>query len=325
MQIGAKAAVEEKRPGDVALTHLIVELVRMLRCSWIGRWAWGLILIGAIAHGASAQSMEDNLRQRLIEKPLYLRGFWASDRLEFDSNGKLKSKSDLDPFTLCGIDVLHVKVSGKEIKIDGRRVGLVSDGGGRMKRKPIQSTTIIVPSLRRDNTFKAGEEISIKISGDGSGNFDAALKAIFVDGLHELAGIVPPYWMCYAHGYFENDNDVDTAEEIVKACVEKKSLAPKYPNDDQLEMRPPKIISPLSPNFGERFAELEASGISEIAFTISAHGIPLGFQVVKAVGGGADEALLLAASRAQYEPGTRGGTPISSTYKVSISINTQEH
>jgi hypothetical protein len=292
--------------------------------SWVYRCGCGLILIGLLAHGSRAQSPEEDLRKRLVEKPLYLRGFWASDRLEFDNNGTLKSKSDLDPFSLCGIDVLHVKVSGREIKIDGRRVGLVSDGDGLLKRVPITSTTIIFPSLRRDPTFRANEEISIKISGDGSGNFDAALKALFVDGLHEPASIVPPYWMCYAQGYFENGNDAETAEAVVKACVEKKSIAPKYPNDDQLEMRPPKIVGPLTPNFRERFAELEGSGISEIAFTVSAHGIPLGFQVVKAVGGGADEALLVAAAQAKYEPGTRGGKAISSDYKVSIGINLRQ-
>jgi len=178
----------------------------MLRCSWVERWGCGLILIGAIAHGAmsqaTAQSSEDELRGRLVEKQLYLRGFWMSDKLEFDGSGTLKSKSDVGPFTLCGIDVLRVEVAGKEIKIEGRRVGLVADSDGRLERKPIRSTTYIWPSLRRDPTYKADEVISIKIHADTSGDFDKALRAIFVDGLGELVSVVPPYWRCYAHGYF---------------------------------------------------------------------------------------------------------------------------
>ena len=297
----------------------------MLRCSWVDRWVCALILMGVVVHGAMpqevrAQTSEAELRGKLVEKPLYLRGFWMSDKLEFDSKGTLKSKSDLAPFTLCGIDVLRVEVAGKEIKIEGRRIGLVADSDGRLQRRPIQSTTIIVPSLRRDKTFKVDEEISIKISGAGSGDFDAALKAIFVDGLHELASVVPPYWACYAHGYFENDNDVDTAEEAVKICVEKKSLAPKFVDDDQSELRPPKVLSSFSPRFPERAAELRPSGTSAVALTVSAHGIPVGFQVVKAIGGGVDEAFLQAVSQAQFEPGTRNGKAIAADYKVSIRI-----
>jgi len=296
----------------------------MLRCLWVGRWVCGLILLSITVHGAKAQTSEDDLRRRLTEKPLYLRGFWMSDRLEFDSNGTLKSKSDLGPFTLCGIDVSRVKVSGREIKIEGRRIGLVSSGDGRLERRPIHSTTIIVPSLRRDNTFKADEEISIKISGDGSGNFDTALKAIFADGLHELATAVPRYWKCYAHGYFENDNDEEAAEEAVKTCVEKRSLAPKFENDGQLELVPPKMVGSFKPNFSERAAELGASGTSEVAFMVTEKGIPVGLQVVKAVGGGVDEALLQAVSQVQFEPGTRDGKAIISDYKVSIRVNAPE-
>jgi len=291
----------------------------MLRCSWLILLELGLM--GAMAHCAGAQTSEDDLRGRLVEKQLYLRGFWMSDKLEFDSKGTLKSKSDLGPFTLCGVDVLRVEVAGKQIKIDGLRVGLVSDGDGRLERRPIQSTTWIVPSLRRDKTYKANEEITIKINGDGSGNFDTALRAIFVDGLQELASVVPRYWMCYAHGYFENDNDAGAEEEAVRNCVEKRSLTPKFKDNDLSELLPPKVVGTFAPRFSERAAELRTSGTSEVAFTVSEHGIPVGFQVVKAVGGGVDEALLQAVSQAQFEPGTRGGKAVSADYKVSIRIN----
>jgi len=299
----------------------------MLRCSWV-RFC-GLILIGAMAHGvmaqeATEQTSEDDLGSRLVEKQLYLRGFWMSDKLEFDGKGTLKSKSDLGPFTLCGIDVQRVEVAGKEIKIDGRRLALVADSGGRLERRPIRSTTYIWPSLRRDPTYKADEEISIKITGDGSGNFDAALKAIFVDGLSRLASVVPPYWRCYAHSYFENDNGAETAEEAVKTCVEHRSLAPKFENDDLSEVQPPKLAGSFVPHFPGRAAELGASGTSEVAFTVSEHGIPVGFQVVKAVGAGIEEVLLQAISQARFEPGTRSGKAVSSAYELSIRINTPQ-
>jgi TonB family protein len=301
--------------------YLFLELDRMLRCSWLGRWGCGLILIGAMAHGAKAQSSEDELRGRLVEKQLYLRGFWMSDKLEFDGAGNLKSKSDLGPFALCGIDVLRVEVAGNEIKIDGRRVGLVSDGGGRLERRPIRSTTVIWPSLRRDPTYKADEEISIKIHGNTSGNFDTALKAIFVDGLEELAGIVPRHWICYARGHFMKDSDATTAEEQVKKCVQGRSLAPKWKDGDSADLTSPKLIGGLAPHLPGIGAELGASGVSEVAFTVSDHGIPVGFQIVKAVGAGVDEALLQAIYEAKFEPGTRDGKTITADYDFSIRID----
>jgi TonB family protein len=300
----------------------------MLRCSWVGRWGCGLILVGAMAHGAiaqnaKAQSSEDELRDRLVEKQLYLRGFWMSDRLEFDGKGTLKSKSDLEPFTLCGIDVQRVEVAGKEMKIDGRRIGLVADSDGRLERRPIRSTTEIWPSLRRDPTYKADEEISIKIHGNTPGEFDRALSAIFVEGLHGLAAVVPPYWTCYAQGYFENDNDAATAEESVKNCIRHRSLTPERENEDISDSTPPKVVGALSPHLPERAAELGVSGTSEVAFTVSEHGIPVGFQIVKAVGGGVDEALLQALSQVQFQPGTRGGKSVSAGYHLSMNINVQ--
>lgn len=67
---------------------------------------------------------EDQLKQLLVGKTLYLRDGYLDDRLEFDELGKLAGKSAQGSFTLSQIQINKVKLSKHKLELQGDRFGL---------------------------------------------------------------------------------------------------------------------------------------------------------------------------------------------------------
>ncbi len=155
------------------------------------------------------------------------------------------------PLTLSGIDVQGVDVDNKRLLIHGRRVALVADSEGRLQRQVIVSRTHIFGSMRRGDAknFKATEDMTIAVRGDGSGSYEGALKTIFADGFADLSKSVPKYWRCYADGYFAKSLSPDEAKNTVEACVKARSLAPDSENAMRDDFVPPRVLERMPPPF----------------------------------------------------------------------------
>ena len=150
-----------------------------------------LFLAGAaVAMGADTQINGQAIAERLIGKQLFLRGFWANDNLKFNAQGKIEAEAaGTVPFTEAGIDVRSVQVSGNSLKIEGQRMALEFLPNDEIRRVPAK--TDLDPGT-----------ISVEINGDGSGNFDKAIDAVFAKDLAALAPSLPSYWQAYAMTHF---------------------------------------------------------------------------------------------------------------------------
>jgi TonB family protein len=232
-----------------------------------------------------------------------------ADKLEFDERGHLRGASEVGPLTLNGIDVTGLSLRGKDLLIRGERVALIADVDGRLKRKAVHSTTILFGSLRRppNNTFVANEEMTLIVHPDSAGGFDVAVETIFANGLADLSPSVPPYWRCYAEGFFGGELSMAEAKKAVSACVERRSLSHADPEHGVLEgFSPPKIVATVPPRYNATAGELHVEGLCEVHFTVTDHGVPVGFQIVQALGAGLDEETLRAVSAFTFEPARRG-------------------
>lgn len=67
---------------------------------------------------------EDDLKQLLVGKTLYLRDGYLDNSLEFDEFGKLAGKSAQGSFTLNQIQINKVKLSKRKLELQGDRYGL---------------------------------------------------------------------------------------------------------------------------------------------------------------------------------------------------------
>jgi TonB family protein len=260
-----------------------------------------------------AQTNADSLRERLLHQPLYLRGFWTGFLLEFDASGQPMGRELAmpGPLTLSGIDVSNVSVQGKKLVLEAQRVALVAGADGRLERRGLLSTTLMFGTMQKK--YRAKEMVKIVVQADDAGNFDAPLRAIFANGLAQLAHSAPPYWRCYASGYFEQTTGGDP-QRTVEDCAERSGAFNAATDEDSA----PDMLTEPSVHGTREAAELNVSGESRVHFVVRPSGTPTDFQVVRAVGAGLDEATLQAVSECRFKPAMRDGIAIAAGLDFSM-------
>ena len=67
---------------------------------------------------------EDQLRQMLVGKPLFLRGGYLSDNLSFNEHGGLNGQAPHASYTLCAIQFDKVHLTKRKVELSGARYGL---------------------------------------------------------------------------------------------------------------------------------------------------------------------------------------------------------
>ncbi len=75
-------------------------------------------------HTVGGEIKEDQLRQMLVGKTLYLRGGYQDNNLEFDEQGRIAGHSPQGSYTLSQIQINKVKLSKKKVELIGDRYAL---------------------------------------------------------------------------------------------------------------------------------------------------------------------------------------------------------
>jgi hypothetical protein len=75
-------------------------------------------------HTVGGEIKEDELKQMLVGKTLYLRGGYQDNNLEFDEHGRILSHSTQGSYTLSQIQINKVKLSKKRVELVGDRYAL---------------------------------------------------------------------------------------------------------------------------------------------------------------------------------------------------------
>jgi TonB family protein len=216
------------------------------------------------------------------------------------------------PLTLSGIDVSDISVKGKTLVLEAQRVALVAGKDGRLERRGLLSTTLMYGTMQKE--YRTKEMVKITIHADATGSFDAPLKAIFANGLADLAPSVPSYWRCYASGYFQEGVGSGDAQRVVADCVDQLGKL----NPTSTEDSAPDMLTQPQPQGTREAAELGVAGESEVHIVVRPGGNPTDFQIVRAVGAGLDEATLQALSECRFKPATRNGVAVASGLAFSL-------
>ena len=271
----------------------------------------------SIVSPAAGQSTDSPWNAGLLGKPLYLRGFWSANKLDFDGAGKLLSDPKVGPVTLSGVDVTSAAVENGSLVIHGDRVVLVAKGDGKqgLERR-------VIPPGDKKKSHRSGD-LQITIQPDSTGSFDRALMTIFADGLVELSTSVPIYWKCYAESYFAAESVKEDAEKEVTQCVTiadanaATGVEPAYNVGPGIV--PPRMTVDTPLKYSAVARQLGISGTAVVHLRIGTDGVPVGIQVVRALGAGLDEQALDAASHYRFSPATREGVAVP----VNANIETQ--
>jgi hypothetical protein len=195
-----------------------------------------------------AQSTEADLKARLMDKPLYLRGFWRDDKLQFDSTGHLLGNSDPVTFTLSGFDLKKVHLKQDKLILEGRRVGLEL-AANKQIRVPLDTS------------------IQIDIATSPTGDYGPALDAIFANNLVDLVPTLPFYWQPYAVKNFVRANSAAGPSTMLLTATKPdsggQSLTP-------LKTKPPRSgAGPLYPKLlhSENLTSQKQPAVSSMAET----------------------------------------------------------
>lgn len=275
-----------------------------------------LFLAGAAA--AMAADMQTNgqvVAERLIGKQLFLRGFWAGENLKFSPQGKIESSAQTVPFTESGIDVRSVKMNGNSLMIEGQRMALEFLPNDEIRRVPAK--TELNPGT-----------IAMEIEGDGSGNFDKALDAVFAKDLAALAPSLPAYWQAYAMTHFLPVNSENSARLEKESYSRQISGSVEFTPTEKSALhvggavKPPTLVRTYNPTFTELANAQKFTGNVKLYLWFDSDGKVSHVSVAKPAGLGLDEAAIAAVQQYQFQPATQNGNAVTVDLYLDVSFKT---
>jgi TonB family protein len=253
-----------------------------------------------------AQSTEADIKTKLMDQPLFLRGCWGDDKLHFDSAGTLREKSSVVAFTLCGFEFKDAHLKQDKLILDGRRIGLELKDDEQF-RVPLNAGKI---GSQQD------ESIHLEVAASPTGDYGPALDAVFVNGLPNLIPSMPSYWRPYALKYFTPivESDASTAEQTSQQAPVPK---PARVGD---AIKAPKLLHAKEPTFNDFARRLQYSGVVVVNFHLEPDGTVTNMSIVHALGMGLDERALAAVQKYTFSPATQNGIPVLVELNVEINF-----
>lgn len=275
-----------------------------------------LFIAGAAAAlGADTQTNGQAIAERLIGKQLFLRGFWANDNLKFNAQGQIESTAETVPFTESGIDVRSVRVNGNTLVIEGQRMALEFLPNDEIRRVPAK--TELEPGA-----------ISMEIEGDGSGNFDRALDAVFAKDLATLTPSLPAYWQAYAMTHFLPVSSAGPARLEKESFTRESSVQVEFLPSERSAMhvggsvKPPTLVHTYNPTFTDLANAQKFTGNVKLYLWFDSDGKVSHVSVARPAGLGLDEAAIAAVEQYQFQPATQNGNAVTVDLYLDVSFKT---
>ena len=244
-----------------------------------------LALLSVLTTALPVQSTQAELDAQLVHKPFFLRGLWKDDKLQFDNAGQIIKRSTITSPMLSVVDIGHVELSSQSLVLTGRRIAVVY-----ADRQPTQ----------RD----LKEKISIEIAAPSSGDYTAALAAVFSPGLGGLAPAAPDFWQNFL---------LQAPDAAAGSAPRKGEGTPSAGPVRRVGggVTPPRVVYAREPEYTEQARALKVNGNSLIALNVSPEGKPVNLRIVRPLGCGLDEQAIKAVLAYRFKPATENGSPIT--------------
>ena len=282
---------------------------------------------GALKTGGITQ---DELKQLLVGKQLYLRGGYQDNSLSFDEYGRILGHSAQGSYTLSAIQINKVSLSKHKVELEGIRYGLhfvgqlaYEDPAKTLDRvritakKKVVKITIdreIVVKPKKEKKGKHGAQAAVGVqtpqaqmadAGSVTTTFSAAhaanvlknaLDQIFAQDLDErmMAGM-PDFWKLYY--------------EAVAKKADYRPTDPAVLRQDTVDEKA-RLLTKFEPDSNE-FAQ--ANGVAGMALyhtVVGPDGKAREIAVGRPIGFGLDENAVAAIRKASFQPAIKDGKPV---------------
>ncbi|MGA7522843.1 MAG: energy transducer TonB [Acidobacteriaceae bacterium] len=290
----------------------------------------------------AAPITEAELRQRLLGRPLYLRGLYLDENLHFNMKGDLVGQSKKGSWTLCAVVLDHVKITAKKVELEGVRYGIHFEDEGswaeqatsfdriqitpKKKHLVIEIDRQVVVKPKKEKGGKKGREQQ-KSGGDEAAetaekptlapgetfspgesaeHLRAALNRIFAPELDaKMIAEMPDYWQYF----FQAQNSHKMLE----------------PTDAKI-VRPgpgvngPHLVAHVTPGSNDYAQKADVAGVASYMVILGADGRPAAVAVYRPIGFGLDENAVAAIENAKFTPAVKDGKAVMSVIDLAVNF-----
>jgi TonB family protein len=166
--------------------------------------------------------------------------------------------------------------------------------------------------------------ISMEIAGNGSGNYDRALNAVFAKDLATLAPSLPSYWQAYAMQHFLPVNSAPKfqKESFVTESATAVTFTPEEKSAMHVggEVKPPTLVHTYNPTFTDLANAQKFTGNVKLYLWFDSDGKVSHVSVAQPAGLGLDEAAIAAVEQYQFQPATLNGNAVTVDLYLNVSF-----
>ncbi len=262
---------------------------------------------------------EDQLKQMLTGKLLYLRGGYLDNSLAFNEHGALLGHSPAGSYTLCLVEISKVRLTKRKLELEGVRYGLHFQGAlpyrdsssavdrvritpkGKVLKISINREPLVKPKkIKEKPTIQAAPPAGLGAATvsptQASQTLLDALHNVFADGLDaRLIAAMPPFWKWY-----------------YQAAAAKTGFRPTDPavQSQSAADRKARLLTGFQPPSNDYAQAAGVAGIALYHVVIGTDGKPEEIAVARPIGFGLDENAVDAIRKAQFQPAMKNGEPV---------------
>jgi TonB family protein len=261
--------------------------VAVVGLAWVFSCTAGLAQLAPTDAALSTASL-------LVGKALFLRGFYSSNDLTYDSMGRVQGAPKVGDWTLAAMNVLKVERHGAgQIELDGVRVAIRYNADAHeFQRHALNDEKM------RLLVADAGDEKEVT----------AALSAIFAVGIDpELQRAMPKYWRHY----------FDPSLAWPLDSLSGQTLYPLYgPGTQAKGVIAPKVEHRVDAKYVDFALRDKVQGTIQLRLVVDANGVPQRIAVSRPLGYGLDASAVEAMMRWKFSPATRDGAAVAAEVVV---------
>jgi outer membrane biosynthesis protein TonB len=283
---------------------------------------------------------EEELKQMLVGKPLYLRGGYLDNSLSFSEHGVLAGHSPQGSYTLSGIEINKVHLTKHKVELEGARYGLHFLGAlpyedptkavDRVRitpRKKVVKITIdreqvVTPKKKKEKTLKSSEagqekpETSATPAAESVADQSADPGSVTttLSPAHAARVLKDALDQIFAQGFDERMMAAmpDFWKLYYQAAAAKTDYRPADPavlRQNTVDKKA-RLVSTVEPESNEYAQAKAVAGMALYHTVIGADGKPGEIAVGRPIGFGLDENAVDAIRKATFEPAIKDGRPV---------------
>jgi outer membrane biosynthesis protein TonB len=287
---------------------------------------------------------EEELKQLLVGKPLYLRGGYLDNTLSFSEHGALIGHSPEGSYTLNGVQIDKVRLTKHKVELEGARYGLHFLGAlpyedptkavDRVRITPkkkvlkitIDREQVVTPKKKNtkeqaapgsaaaaqpaersaDQAADPGSVTTTISPAHATRTLKNALEHIFAQGFDDrLMASMPDFWKLYYQAAAAKADYRPVDSAVMRQnTVDKKA----------------RMVSTFEPESNEYAQANAVAGMALYHTVIGADGKPGEIAVGRPIGFGLDENAVEAIRKATFEPAIKDGKPVAVLLDVVVQF-----